>query len=217
MGDWPQQSVKHFHGRALPEPAVPAGNATLIDRFDLAVPLPPRLTAIAERHHPTSNASWRLLTPRHRPTDTLEGQLVFGLKWEGLALGILATLFKAVEPNEIAAIVRTTPTGAFARRIWFLYEWLTDRELDVPDPGKVRVVSVVDPEQQVALQRGSQTQFLRSTVPNTASGRQDDQRTPEPRLPCRTEPTCPRRVSGLFSTLADLSPPSPACARWPLK
>ena len=155
MRDWISRSVNDFHGRALPEPAIPAGYAALIERFDLAIPLPPLLTAIAERHHPAPNPSWLLLTPRHRPPDTLEGQLVFALKWEGLDLGVLAALFKAVEPHEIAAIVRATPTGAFARRIWFLYEWLTGRELDVPDPGKVRVVTIVDPEQQVGLQKGT--------------------------------------------------------------
>jgi hypothetical protein len=154
MGDWFSQPVIRFHGRGLPEPAVPSGYAALIERFDLAVPLPPRLTAIAERHHPAPNLSWLLLTPRHRPPDTLEGQLVFALKWEGIDLGVLAALFKAVEPNEIAAIARATPTGAFARRTWFLYEWLTGRGLDVPDPGKVRVVAVVDPEQQVGLRKG---------------------------------------------------------------
>lgn len=154
MGNWISQSVNHFHGRGLPEPAVPAGYAALIERFDLAVPVPPRLTAIADRHHPAPNLSWQLLTPRHRPPDTLEGQLVFALKWEGVDLGVLAALFKAVEPHEIAAIVRATPTGAFARRIWFLYEWLTGRELDVPDPGKVRGVAVIDSEQQVALEKG---------------------------------------------------------------
>lgn len=154
MGNWVSHPVNHFHGRGLPEPAVPAGYAALIERFDLAVPLPPRLTAIAERHHPAPNPSWQLLTPRHRPPDTLEGQLVFALKWEGVDLGVLAALFKVVEPNEIAAVVRATPTGAFARRTWFLYEWLTGRELEVPDPGKVRGVAVVDPQQQVALQKG---------------------------------------------------------------
>jgi Fic/DOC family len=155
VSDLNSQQVNHFHGRALPEPAVPAGYAALVDRFKLAVPLPPRLTAIAERHHPVSNPSWQLLTPRHRPPDTLEGQLVFALKWEGVDPGVLAALFKAIEPNTVAAIVQATPTGAFARRAWFLYEWLTGRELDVPDPGKVRVVAVVDPEQQVALQKGA--------------------------------------------------------------
>ncbi|MPZ19016.1 MAG: cell filamentation protein Fic [Luteitalea sp.] len=155
MGDWFSQPVNHFHGRALPEAALPAGYAALTERFDLAVPLPTRLTAIAERHHPALNRSWLLLTPRHRPPDTLEGQLLFALKWEGIDLGVLAALFKAVEPREIATVVRATPTGAFARRAWFLYEWLTGRELEVPDPGKVRAVPVVDPEQQVALQKGA--------------------------------------------------------------
>jgi len=155
MGDFNSQSVGHFHGRALPEQAAPAGYAALIEHFELAVPLPPQLTAIAERHHPVSKLSWNLLTPRHRPASTLVGQIVFALKWEGLNLGVLAALFKVLDPIEIAELVRATPTGSFARRIWFLYEWLTARELDVPDPGKVRVVSVVDPDQQVGLHRGT--------------------------------------------------------------
>src|SRR5437899_2049644 len=157
MGDWISRPVNYFHGRGLPELATPVGYAALIERFELAVPLPPWLTAIAERHHPVPNVTWNLLTPRHRPPNTLEGQIVFALKWEGLDLGILAALFKVLEPHEIAQLVRATPTGSFARRTWFLYEWLTGRELDVPDPGKVRVVNVVDTDQQVGLHTGTRS------------------------------------------------------------
>ena len=116
-----------------------------------------------------SSSSWRLLTPRHRPLGTLERQLVFALKWEGVDLAVLAALFKEVEAPEVAAIVRATPTGVFARRIWFLYEWLTERELDLPDSGKVRAVSVVDPEQQVALTHGvrSSRQKVIDNLPGT--------------------------------------------------
>src|SRR5437870_780832 len=124
MGDWISQPVNHFQGRALSEPAIPAGYAALIERYDLSVPLPPRLAAIAERHHPISNSSWNLLTPRHRPPNTLEGQIVFAMKWEGVDLGVLAALFKVIEPRDIAQLIRSTPTGSFARRTWFLYEWL---------------------------------------------------------------------------------------------
>jgi hypothetical protein len=156
MGEWITQPVNHFHGRALPEPAIPTGYAGLIERFDLPVPLPPRLSGIATRHHPAPHADWQLLTPRHRPADSLEGQLTFALKWEGVDLGTLAALFQvAALEGEVTSLVRATPTGAFARRIWFLYEWLTARPLDVPDPGKVRSVPVVDPQQQVALESGT--------------------------------------------------------------
>lgn len=122
---------------------------------DLALPLPPGLAAIAGRHHPAPTPSWRLLTPRHRPANTLEAQIVFALKWEGVDLGVLTALFKATSASDIAAIVRATPTGAFARRIWYLYEWLTGRALDVADPGRVRFTPVVDPAQQVALNDGT--------------------------------------------------------------
>ncbi|MGH3265712.1 MAG: Fic family protein, partial [Trebonia sp.] len=77
------------------------------------------------------------------------------MKWEGVDLSVLAALFKAIEPAALAAIVRATPTGAFARRLWFLFEWLTGNTLDLPDPGKVRSVDVVDPTLQVALARGT--------------------------------------------------------------
>ncbi len=154
MREWISQPVSRFHDRTLPEQATPAGYAALVEHFELPVPLPPLLIAIAERHHPASNLSWNLLTPRHRPPNTLEGQIVFALKWEGVNLDVLAALFKIIDPHEITEIVRATPTGSFARRLWFLYEWLTGRELDVPDPGKVRVVSVVDPDQQVGLHKG---------------------------------------------------------------
>lgn len=112
------------------------------------------MAAIALRHGPKPHPDWRLLTPRHRPQDTLGGHLVFALKWEGVNLGILAALFKVVPATEIAAVVRSTPTGISARRIWFLYEWLTGHTLDVPDSGKVRVVPVVDDQWQVALPQG---------------------------------------------------------------
>ena len=142
-----------FRDRSLPEPGIPTGYAALIERYDLKLPLPPRLSAIASRHHPRSTATWQLLTPRHRPEPTLAGELVFALKWEGVDLGVLAALFGSIPAVDVAAIVRATPTGGFARRIWFLYEWLTGRELDVDPPGKVRTVTVVDPGLQVAAER----------------------------------------------------------------
>lgn len=154
MGEWPSQPVNNFRGRPLPERATPVGYAALIAAYDLALPLPPRLAAIAERHHPVATADWIMLTPRHRPEPTLAGHLTFAIKWECIDLSVLAQLFKAIEPDALGDLVRATPTGAFARRIWFLYEWMTGKPLDVPDAGKVRYVAAVDREQQFALDKG---------------------------------------------------------------
>ncbi|HVZ18761.1 MAG TPA: Fic family protein [Terriglobales bacterium] len=148
------QTVTDFHGRPLPESGRPAGYAALVEKYKLPVPLPSHLTAIAERHVKASTDEWQILTPRHQPAHTLSGQLTFALKWEGVELGILAALFKTVKAEEIAQIVSETPTGAYARRLWFLYEWLTGRQLKIAKLGKVRAVPVLDPELQFALSEG---------------------------------------------------------------
>jgi hypothetical protein len=146
--------VSVFRGRELPEPAQLAGYAELIDRYNLRLPLPPRLAAIAGRHHPESTPEWLLLTPRHAPADTLGGHLEFALKWEGVDLATLSALFQAVPEHEVAAVVKQKPKGAYARRTWFLWEWLTGRKLDVPDPGKIKAVPALDRRQQYALEEG---------------------------------------------------------------
>lgn len=154
MGEWPTQSVNEFHGRPLPERGEPAGYAAIIAAFDLILPAPSRMAAIAQRHHPVSTEAWLMQTPRHRPEPELRSHLVFAFRYEGIDLQVLSALFQTVAPEEIEAIIRLTPTGAFARRLWFLYEWLTSRQLNLPDPGKVRMVPVLDPDQQYCLTEG---------------------------------------------------------------
>lgn len=169
QGEWFSQAVNDFRGRALPEIGMPAGYAALMERYALQLPTPQRLAVIAARHHPVSTHDWLTLTPRHRPASTLAGHLVFALKWEGVDLAVLAALFKTVPREDIAVLVRMRPTGAFARRIWFLYEWLTNAELDVPDPGKVRFVPVIDAKLQFALEtgRGSVRHKVFDNLPGT--------------------------------------------------
>jgi len=154
LGDLATQTITHFRGRALPEAGSPTGYSALMDRYALHLPMPPRLAAIAARHNPTSTSEWLLLTPRHQPAGTLAGHLTFALRWEGVDLAVLAALFKVVPAEDVTSFIRATPTGTATRRVWFLYEWLTGRDLDVPDPGKVRLTPVLHPDQQFAVQPG---------------------------------------------------------------
>jgi hypothetical protein len=144
--------VTVFQERVLPERATPAGYAALIDAYHLKVPVPRTLSATGEHHRVREDDSgWRILTPRHRPPDTLEGHITFALKYEGLDLAVLKRLFAAVGPREIESVVRNKPTGTYARRTWFLYEWLLGSRLELPDAEKGSYVEVVDTEQQWAV------------------------------------------------------------------
>ncbi len=157
-----------FHERTLPEKATPAGYVALVDAYDLPVPLPRTLSATGEHHRVKEEAGRRILTPRHAPSPDLEGHLTFALKYEGLDLAVLNRLFGAVDANAIEALVRAKPTGSYARRIWFLYEWLTGRRLNLSDAEKGSYVRVVDPELQYATDgENSSRHRVRNNLPGT--------------------------------------------------
>ncbi len=160
--------VTVFHERPLPEIGTPAGYAALIDRYALAVPLPRTLSAIGRHHRVTEREGWRLLTPRHAPVADLEGHLTFALKYEGLDLAVLNRLFRAVGADAVAELVRAKRTGSYARRIWFLYEWLTGTRLDLPDIDIGTYVRVVDIEQQWCVEgENSPRHRVRNNLPGT--------------------------------------------------
>jgi hypothetical protein len=105
----------------------------------------------------------------YAPEATLSGHVTFALKYEGVNLAVLAALFRALPDESVAAAVRSTPTGVYMRRLWFLHEWITGRRLDLPDLGKVRAVDVVDVDLQVALGEGeaSPRHRVRNNLPGT--------------------------------------------------
>ena len=168
MSETKSGTVKDFRGRLLPEPGRPVGYAALVEKYKLAVPLPTQLSALGEQHVKNSTDEWQILTPRHQPEDTLAGHLTFALKWEGVELAVLAALFRVIPEQEIARYVLETPTGIYSRRLWFLYEWLTERRLGIDDLGKVRAVPVIDNELQFGLAQG--TSVSRQKVTNNLPG-----------------------------------------------
>ena len=173
--------VMNHRGQALPEPGTPAGYAALIAEYDLQVPPPSRLAAIANRYRPVSNREWRMFAPSLAPEESLRDQLEFAVKWEGVSLAVLRALFRRVEPAEIVCMVRDKPTGKYIRRIWFLYEWLMGARLDLPDSGKVKAVLVVNPKLQFAPARGplSRRHRVRNNLPGTQRFCPMVRRTPE--------------------------------------
>ncbi len=153
----------------LEEGAVPAGYAALIAEYDLAVPAPDLLCAIGTKHRKRRSGRWRLFTPRHRPEDTLRGHLIFALRREGIDLFVLKALFRSVGPRRIADLARSQPTGAYSRRVWFLYEWLCGDRLDLDDAARGNFVPLVDDALQYpGPSRDSKRHRVRNNLPGVA-------------------------------------------------
>jgi hypothetical protein len=163
-----QISVEAVGGHPIPSAARPAGYAALIAAFGLEVPAPDELVAIGERHTYRQVGCWRILTPRYAPAADLAGHIEFALRHEGVDLGVLSALFQRAPAGELEAWIRSEPTGQYARRTWFLFEWLTGRRLDLPDAPRAPYVGVIDPLRQFAVDGETVTrQRVRNNLPGT--------------------------------------------------
>jgi hypothetical protein len=79
------------------------------------------------------------------PGDTDFDHLEFALKREGLHLQLLRMLLPRLSADQLAAYIKSKPTSAYARRIWFLYEELSGQGLNLPDVTQGNYVDLLDP------------------------------------------------------------------------
>lgn len=67
-----------------------------------------------------------------RPTETIAAHLQFHIRHEIVHLELLFRLFQKIGGDEVQQWINNEPTGQYARRTAFLYEWLTAGTLEVP-------------------------------------------------------------------------------------
>ena len=134
----------------------PLGQFALHEVLELPVPAPAvRSYAIAGNRRTFQDGA-RILEyyPRSYLGDTSPiGHLRFALRYEPLDLGVLAATFKALGPQLLGEWVMREPTGAYSRRAWFLYEYLTGRALDLPPARAGNYVEVLDATRHVVAAR----------------------------------------------------------------
>ena len=163
------QRLTAFHGfPALEEGACLAGYSALIQAHDLKIPLPDHLCAVGTKHKKYDYERWHIFTPRHKPEDTLHGHLVFALKYEGIDLAVLNALFQDIDAEEIKEIIRSEPTGSYSRKLWFLWEWLCDDQLDIEDARAGNYVPLIDSKLQYeGKSYPSKRHRVRNNLPGT--------------------------------------------------
>lgn len=127
-----------------------AGYAALVDHFQLDAIAHWRLSEVAPRGtHRLDAVEGQIretFIARYWPGDQLGDHLEFALKYDGVNLAILATLFGLIDAQPIADYVQSKPTGKYARRVWYLYEWLTGERLPLEDLTQGNYVTLLEPK-----------------------------------------------------------------------
>lgn len=130
------------------------GHMGLRQRFGLRVPEPFVISIVGagqRRSHSQPEHQIERYPSSYDKGDDAVSDLKFAIRYEPLELGLLKAAFKVIGPERLEAWVRWEPSGQFARRAWFLYEWLLGEKLDLPDATIGKHVSVLDPALQIGL------------------------------------------------------------------
>jgi Fic family protein len=171
MSNFFSQKVTAFHGRSTPESGFLAGYAlliTVIEESGQNVPLPDKLAIITEKHQRYNTEQWQVFTIRHKPDNDLISHLAFALKYEGVDLYVLKKFFQYSGKDPVLDMIKKAPTSQYSRRVWFLYEWLTDEVLEISDLKTGTYVEIVNPKLQFTSSSINSTRHrIKNNLPGT--------------------------------------------------
>lgn len=132
---------------------IPVGYQALIEMFQLPVTPFYRESYVIPKGTPSTQINHgreiHYYQKHYLPKDPLNpfSQIEFAFKHEGMHLELFALLFKKMEKEAIVHYIATYPTGKTARKIWFLYEYLTQDELPLEPAQGGSYVPLLDPGQ----------------------------------------------------------------------
>lgn len=156
-----------------PFPDDPIGAAWLAREFDVR-PLArlPVMSQIGRRRATRVEGSFRLETfpEGTRPLAEFADHLYFHLRHEVPHLEFLARLFTVTGPDPLQSWVLREPTGMYARRAAFFYEWLTGKELHAPEGLRGNYVDAIDDELLLAASPDKAVKVARWRVNDNLPG-----------------------------------------------
>lgn len=107
---------------------------------------------------------------RHSVAENWQAHLNFAIKYEGVNLEVLKALFKRLPEAEIIEEIRSKPSGGYCHRLWFLYEFLMDTLLPIPDASLGNFVKLLDDDLQWSLSEKYSVRSKRHRVINNLPG-----------------------------------------------
>src|SRR5688572_8570074 len=98
--------------------------------------------------------------PHYDPGPSPIDHIEFLLKYDDLNLDFLKAVLLKLNAGEIADQINKKPKGTYERRIGFLYEFLTDQQLAVPDQTKGNYINLLDEKKYVVGKIGKNQRWL---------------------------------------------------------
>ncbi|MBF0106206.1 MAG: Fic family protein [Deltaproteobacteria bacterium] len=145
--------MNESHNKSIKER--PAGYEALIAKYELVVfPHWHRsfvATSGTHRIDITPNTTEEIYPSKYWPGDSLGDHLEFAIKYDGTNLAILASIFSTAPQNEFLDYVKSRPTGKYARRLWFLYEFLTGKILPLDNLKQGNYIDLLDSERYYTI------------------------------------------------------------------
>ncbi len=149
-----------------------AGYKALTDRFNLDVIPNWHLSFVASgnSHKIETDAgiTEEVYPSKYWPGDTLGDHLEFALKYDGTNLAILVSIFGVASQDEFQVYIESKPRGKYARRLWFLYEFLTGSVLPLDDLKQGGYIDLLEPKQYVTV--SSPNRVRRQKINNNLLG-----------------------------------------------
>ncbi|SIS54385.1 Fic/DOC family protein [Zobellia uliginosa] len=148
----PSIETSIFQGKTTPEKGKIVGYGAIIENLKLPIPFPNTLSLITQKSKKYNQEGWKVFPTSYQPEETLYKQLVFAIKYEGINLLVFKSLFKNISKEAITTILHIEPMGQYSRKMWFLYEWLQQEEIDVQvDLKKRKYIPLLDASMQYAI------------------------------------------------------------------
>lgn len=92
----------------------------------------------------------QVFNTRYAPSgDTPFLHLEFSFKYDDIDLDFLSAVFEKLPVRDLIAYIEASPSGRYTRRIGYLYEFLTGKQLIIANPITGNYIDLLDPEKYI--------------------------------------------------------------------
>lgn len=114
------------------------------------------------------NNNLKVLAKTKKVGNSIVEHIETAIKYQGIRLSYLSPIFEVINVDQLTNYINEKPISEIRRCIWYLYEWLTDKKLELPD-SKAPYTKLLDENYCFAVKNGiknSRTRVINNLLGN---------------------------------------------------